>query len=102
MPVMSSAQAPQGGRPLACGEPKSAAAAPTRAPDVSWGRRAPPAGAAGHEAKNSGMGRDGCAITVMTMLVLVTIMMLPMMVIIIIRIVIIITIMMMPISSSSS
>ncbi len=68
LPVMSSAQAPQGGRPLACGEPKSAAAAPTRAPDVSWGRRAPPAGAAGRKVKKADIGRDGCDSIIMMMM----------------------------------
>ncbi len=97
---MSSAEAPKGGRPLVCGEPKSAAAGPTRAADVSRGRRAPPAGAAGHKARKWEMGRDGCEITVvMMMLVLMTIMMMLVMVIIT-RI--IIMIMMMLISSSSS
>ncbi len=101
MPVISSAQAPQGGRPLACGKPKSAAAGPTRAADVSRGRRAPPAGAAGRKAKTSALERDGCEITVLMMLVLMMIMML-LMPVIIIRIIIIITIMVMLISSSSS
>ncbi len=99
---MSSAEAPKGGRPLVCGEPKSAAAGPTRAADVSRGRRAPPAGAAGHKPGKWAMGRDGCEITVVMMMLVLIMIMLMLVMVIITRIIIISMIMMMLISSASS